>query len=174
MLRALMFFDGVVSFLVKAAFWIASLALLAIMVIGTADVIGTNIFGSPVPASLEIQEVLLVIIIFLGLGWAQQQREHIEVDLLTSLMSPSVRRKCELVVLLGITFVFALISMRSWSLAEISWDIGETANSIIPFPIYPGKFLAAAGASIAALESLRQIGRWFLDCHATPQAIHKE
>ncbi|SLN71160.1 TRAP transporter small permease subunit [Oceanibacterium hippocampi] len=158
---ALAWIDRAIGLLVRAAFTLASIAMLAIMAIGTIDVIGTYLLHSPVPAGLELQEVLLVLVIFLGLGHAQSRREHIEVDIITSMMGVGIRRWFELFALFAGALAFGLIGWRAWDLALASWKVGETANAVFSFPIYPSKFLVAAGASVAALECMRQIGRWF-------------
>jgi TRAP-type C4-dicarboxylate transport system permease small subunit len=157
MLWLLKAYDRFVHWLVSLAFAAGAAAMVAIMILGTVDVASTYLFRHPVPASLEIQEVLLAVIIFLGLGHAQAGNNHIEVDLFTSSMSERLRRLCRLVGLIVGAFVFAVISIRSWGLAMSSLKAGETASALFAFPIYPGKFLVAIGAGIAALECLRQI-----------------
>lgn len=158
--------EAAIAWAVGVAFAAACAAMLAIMVIGTADVIGSFLLRSPLPAALELQEVLLGILIFLGLGQAQKLREHIDVDIVTTKLGPSLRRRFELLVLVVGVLSFAVIAWRAWVLAMASWKVGETANAILTFPIYPAKFLVAFGAAVAALECIRQIGRWFVRSNA--------
>lgn len=149
-------FDRIIRILVTVAFSIAAAAMLVMMVIGSADVVGTFFFNSPVTAALEMQEVLLAMAIFLALAHAQSRQEHICVDIITERLSAPIRRVLNLVVLFASMTVFAVIAWRTWVLATASWDMRETANAIFRFPIYPGKFLVSIGAGIAALECLRQ------------------
>lgn len=149
--------DRLIRVLVSAGAAISIVAMLAIMTIGTLDVIGTAFFSAPVPAALEAQEVLLAISIFLALAYAQQQRAHIDVDIVTSQLPTPVRH---VLLILGLALgatICAIISWRSWELALESWSVREAANAIITFPIYPGKFLVSIGAALAALEFLRQL-----------------
>lgn len=156
---ALSVVDRAIRRLVVAAFGISALAMLAIMLIGSADVIGSGLFLSPVPAATEAQEVLLAISIFLAVGHAQYGRQHIAVDIVVQHLPRALRRALLLISLALGAMVCGIIAMQAWAQAISSWQTREAANAIITFPIYPAKFLVSLGAWIAALEFARQ---WFL------------
>jgi len=138
----------------------AGAAMLTIMAIGSTDVVGTALFSHPVPAALELQEVLLAVAIFLALAHAQRERSHIAVDIVIGRLPRGVQRGLDLVALLATLGVFAVIAWRGWHLSMSSWNMDETANAIFTFPLWPGKFLVCFGAGIGALECLRQLGWW--------------
>lgn len=154
-------FDRLVRFLTRASYLVAIASALAMMVVGGLDVIGTRFFGKPLPSALELQEVLLALMVFLGFAHVQHLRGHIVVDVVVTHLSARTRRGLELIVLLLSGALFAVISWRTGALAMASIDIRETARASFVFPIYPIKALAAIGAGLAALECLRQAFCWF-------------
>jgi TRAP-type transport system small permease protein len=146
--------------LARLSFVLAALAMLTLMLIGSADVIGT-LLGYSVPAALEMQEVLLAVSIFLGMAHVQSRHEHIAVDVLVTRLPVRMRRILHLTVLLACAAIFGIIAWRAASLALSSWAIRESASALFRFPIYPGKFLVFFGAAVSSLECLRQAGLWF-------------
>ena len=114
----------------------------------------------PVPAALEMQEVLLAVSIFLALAHAQRVRGHIAVDIVIDRLPARLKRGLELLALLVTFGVFTVIAWRAWYLSLASWNMDETANAIFTFPLWPGKFLVCFGAGFGALECLRQVGWW--------------
>jgi TRAP-type C4-dicarboxylate transport system permease small subunit len=152
--------DRSIRLLTRGSFGLAVLATLGLMLVGSADVLGT-LFGMSVPAALEMQEVLLAVSIFLGFAHVQARHEHIGVDIIVKRFPPRVRRAVYLSMLVFCAGVFAVIAWRTASLAASSWNVREAASAIFTFPIYPGKFLVSLGAAVAAMECVRQIGWWF-------------
>ena len=155
----LLLLDRLIKQLVSVAFFGAVAAMLCIMVIGSADVVGVAL-SAPVPAALEAQETLLAVSIFLAIAHAQRRGEHIAVDLILTQLSDRTRRHLKLLPLICGVFACAIIGARTWTLAMSSLNVSETANAIVAFPIYPAKFLVSIGAWIATMEFLRQLAWW--------------
>lgn len=153
-------FDRATRALVHAGYWIAVLAALLLMIIGGVDVV-LNLFSRSLPAALEMQEVLLALLVFLGLAHVQRRRENISVDIVLERLGKNTRRVLELLGLLCSAGIFAIVAWRSGALALDSLLIRESASALWQFPIYPVKVLVSIGAGLATLECLRQIGWWF-------------
>lgn len=155
------FYDRVTRSLIRIGYGVAVLATLGLMIIGGLDVLGTYFLHKPIPAALELQEVLLAIMVFMGLSHAQSLREHINVDIVIQNLPARIRRILDLVVLLASAVVFGIIAWRCGELAWSSLDLRETASASFAFPVYPAKILVAIGAALATLECIRQAGWWF-------------
>ena len=56
---------------------IAGVALMAMMVVGTADVLLGKVFDIPLPGALEAAESFLVISFFMALGYTQYRRDYL-------------------------------------------------------------------------------------------------
>ena len=56
---------------------ITSFGIIVMIIIGTIDVIGSKLFNTPLPATYEGTEALMVIVTFGGLAFVQQKKiEH--------------------------------------------------------------------------------------------------
>lgn len=154
-------YDQVTRGLTRAGYWISVTAALCLMVIGGIDVLATYFLHKPVPAALELQEVLLATLVFMGLSHAQFLREHISVDIVIQNLPARVRRILDLVVLVASAAVFTILAWRCGELAWSSVAMRETASASLAFPVYPAKIFVALGAGLAALECIRQAGWWF-------------
>jgi TRAP-type C4-dicarboxylate transport system permease small subunit len=159
--KALVTLDRLIRLVTRLSFALAVLATLALMLVGSVDVLATLV-GMPVPAALEMQEVLLAISIFLGFAHVQSRHEQIGVDIIVTRFPRRVRRAAYLLMLLFSAAVFAIIAWRSATLAASSWEVREAASALFAFPIYPGKFLVSIGAAVASIECVRQVGWWFV------------
>lgn len=138
-------------------FLVASLLLLVVGVMGTADVISTNLFFTPIPGMVELSGALLAVIVFLGLAEAQARGSHIVIDIATDVMAPC-QRKFSAVFSLAVGMAFMVVV--AWQTTELfmkSLSYNETALGALAFPLPPFKGLAAFGAWLSAAEFARQL-----------------
>jgi len=61
---------------------ISLLSLLIMVFFVTVDVIGRYLFNKPITGGMEIQELMMVVIVFLAMGVATQEKTHVIVELL--------------------------------------------------------------------------------------------
>jgi hypothetical protein len=73
------FLDAAIRRLNVLALAVAAVFIACIAIVSTADVIGTAFFSTPVPSALELSEAALVMVVFMGLAFAQQRGAHITV-----------------------------------------------------------------------------------------------
>jgi len=52
------------------------------------DVIGRYVFNRPIAGSLDIGEIVLVVMVFFGLAYTQLHKAHIRIDVISSRLSP--------------------------------------------------------------------------------------
>jgi TRAP-type C4-dicarboxylate transport system permease small subunit len=130
----------------------SSVAILIMVVMGTADVIGTKVFNSPLPATVEATETLLVVLLFGGLAYAQLQGRQIRVELLVNKFSPRMKLISAFTGnLIGAVFFIILTYYCIFQFWD-SWLIRESAASIFRFPIYPAKLFMVIGGGIMTLQ----------------------
>ncbi len=125
---------------------IGSIALAVLMFLTVADVFGRYLFNRPVHGTFELTEMLMVLIVFMALGLAQHDNEHISLDLAYNYipgrlkaMTDTVVEAVNLVVVVGIT----------WQLYEYSvrMSVGNYTTAVLELPIYPFVILAIAGTA---------------------------
>ena len=142
---------------------LGSLGMLASMAICVADVIGTNFFDWPVPGTLEFTESTMVLIVFGALGFTQQNRNHIRVEILYALFGPRAQSFLDMVTHLVALAFFCLLVWYSFGELAYSWEISESTMGTIRFPLYPARLLLSAGAVLLivqlALDVIADFGR---------------
>lgn len=131
---------------------VAGWAVLLMMVMATADVVST-VFNRPIAGAHEGVEMLMVVVIFLALPYAESRGQHIAVDLVFNRLPPRVRQALGLFALVLALVFFGAMAWQGWKLFWASWLIREYASGAVRMPVYPAKALFALGvtASTAVL-----------------------
>ena len=115
---------------------LAALALFAIMLLTLADVTGRKLASASVPGSLEITELLLVVVIFAGLPMVSLKGEHVVFDSLDALWPPGFRRVQQaLVDLLCMALLFG-VAWVIWGKAGDMVSYGDTTAQLL-LPLGP-------------------------------------
>ena len=134
---------------------IAGTSAFALMWLVDVNVITRRAFNAPVPGSVEFSQALLVLIIMLGLAYAQSHGAHLRVTILVDHLSlPARRWLYVLATLTGFLFFSVLtlsmynFALRSFSVNEYAWGAG------IRFPLYPVKAAACVGALFLTIQFL--------------------
>src|SRR5262249_61893740 len=116
---------------------IAAVALALIAVVTFCDVIARKVFNSGFTFTVEMTEMLMALIVFLGVGLVTHQRGHIVVDVLTLRLSERARVWLGLVAnILSLGFV-AITGWRRCVRAGLlfgareTWTLWNTSNQAL-------------------------------------------
>ena len=131
--------------------------IMVIAALGFADVVGYQFFQAGVPGALELASKSLGAAFFLALPLAQYRRSHVVVDIVSNLMPQAVQRIFGVVALLATMAVFGIIGWQAIDLVAKSYRLGESAQGILPFPIWPFKVTVLAGTTLSAAIILLQL-----------------
>lgn len=131
---------------------IGGLGMLFSMFLGVADVVGTQVLLIPVPGPRELTESTMVLIVFGALAYAQIRRAHIRVELVYFQMPPRVRAVMDVITDLAAIAFFGLILSEAISEAQYSLQIGEATVGLIRFPLWPARFILAAGCALMIVQ----------------------
>lgn len=125
---------------------LAMVSIFLIMVMTTADVTKRFILGSSLQGSVEVCEILLVILAFLGLAWAEVTNTHVRTDIiferLPRKMKPSVNLFAHLIsiaVLVFFVYATTLHAKSQFIIGEVAW----TGTSQIE--LWPARFTIVLG-----------------------------
>lgn len=142
---------------------IGSAGVLLAMFLGTGDVVGTQFFGWPVPGALEITESTMVLVVFGALAYAQIRNGHIRVELVYTHVRPRGQAAMDVLASVAAMVFFGLLAWQAYGEAVISWQIDETADGLIRFPLYPARWILVIGTALMiarlALDLVRDLGR---------------
>lgn len=145
--------SGALERIVAVGVRIASASVLAIMLIGTLDIVATML-GRPLPGAFELIQTLMVLIIFLALPAVEAKRQHISVDLIYQHMPAPVQRAASVGGQTLALVFFGAMAWQGWKLFWESWLIREYASGFVAFPIYPAKGMFALGVTVASVMAL--------------------
>ena len=70
----------------------AAIALFLMMVLTLVDVIGRKFFSRPLTGTVELTELMMVVVLFFALPLVSARNQHIVFDLFDSWLSPAARR----------------------------------------------------------------------------------
>ena len=145
---------------------LSGIAMLLMMVVGTADIVGSNLDkiglpSKPIPAAFEFMATMMVAVVFLAISLAQSRRNHIHVELVLNLLPPAWRKGLEIFHHLLGAALFGAIAWFGWQGGLHSFRVGEFAAGLINYPIWPARLVLAFGASLMTVQCLLDIASVF-------------
>jgi len=135
---------------------VAAVITMCMAIIGTVDIVTTNLIGKAVPGAFELSEIGLALLVFLGLASASRHHDFIGVDIVVNRLPRRGQLICGAFGWLTTSVFFAFWTYQLWFLMRKSIAINERANGLLPFPIYPAKILIFIALVIATFETLRR------------------
>ena len=154
------------AWLSRLALWLlllGTVGMIASMLVGVADVVGTEFFGRPVLGTLEFTESTMVLIVFGALAYAQERRAHIRVELLYGHVGARGRSFMEAVTHIVAFIFFGLVAWEGVGELIYSWEMKEATMGSVRFPLYPARFFLLLGAGLLllrlAIDIVQDIGR---------------
>ena len=129
---------------------IAAAALFAMMVLTFADVFGRKFLDASIPGSLELTELLMLLLIFVALPLTSLHGEHVVFDLLDRAIPPGARR---LQHRLSNGLCAVLMLGSAWLVAERAARTAEFGDTTAQLHIglAPFHYMVAAALVVAAL-----------------------
>lgn len=138
--------------LALAVLLVGGVGMLMSMFLGVADIVGTQFLHVPVPGPFEITESTMVLIVFGALAYAQIRRAHIRVELIYTHVGPRVQAVMDVITDVAALVFFGLMLWQATMEAEYSYQINERTVGLIRFPLYPARFILAAGTGLLVLR----------------------
>jgi TRAP-type C4-dicarboxylate transport system permease small subunit len=136
---------------------IAALALFAIMGLTLVDVAGRKLFDTSVPGSLELTELLMVVVIFAALPLVSLAGEHVVFDSLDPWLPPALRRAQQVVVDALCVAALGGMSWLMWSKAGQMASYGDiTAQLKLPL----GPFVLLMSVLLAVTAAVHAMLIW--------------
>lgn len=138
---------------------LSGFCILAIMLIVTPDVIARKAISWTIPGASELNTLLLVSLIYIGLAGAQARGTHYRVTILTDKMSPAMQRASAVfTTILTIGFI-GLLAWFTTQSALKSFSNGEMTFGVIAFPVWPSRIAIALGLSLLLLQHFVELAR---------------
>jgi len=131
--------------------------VLLVTLLISLDVILRYIFRASIPASVEFTQVLMVLLVYLALGKAQEAKQHIRVEFLMEKLSPGMRRYWEIVVHFFALVFIVILFWESIGLFVDSVSVMEYYGGAVRVPIYPARGAILVGCGLMILQLVRDL-----------------
>jgi TRAP-type C4-dicarboxylate transport system permease small subunit len=118
------------AWLERACSALSATALFGIMVLTLVDVVSRKLLAGSIPGSLEVTELLLVMVIFAGLPLVSLHGEHVVFDSLDPLLPRVVRRVQDVLVDLFCAGGLAVIGWVMWQKAGQMLEYGDKTQQL--------------------------------------------
>lgn len=143
---------------------LAAASLFAMMTLTFADVVARKLVGESIRGSLELTELLMFGVIFVGLPLASLKGEHVFFDLLDHLLPPRLRRWQGMLSNAICALLLAGAAWLVYGRAQRTVGMGDTTAQL-QIDIAPFHYLAAVLLLLTALMHLYLI--------LVPPAVHR-
>ncbi|MBA7688500.1 Ectoine/5-hydroxyectoine TRAP transporter small permease protein UehB [subsurface metagenome] len=138
----------------RAILWIVWVAIIFMILLVVVDVFGRYVFNSPLPATVEMSELIMPIAIYPALAYALATRQHVRVSMVTDRLPPRVRSVFEILIyIIGLAFC-VLLTHWGWQYFWTSFVVREEMLAAIPVPWWVGKFFVPFGGFFFTLYFL--------------------
>ena len=109
----------------------------------TVDVVLRYVFNAPLPEMFQLTEFMMVGVVYLGIAYVQQLKDHIKIEIATQWMPRKGQDILDLFGNLVGLFIFGLITWQTGRQAWEAWDTQDYTMGIVQFPLWPAKEPAA-------------------------------
>ena len=148
-------FERVINSLSKWLNWVAGVALVLMLIVIVADIIGAKLFKWPIPGGIDIVGLLGVVVIAFAIAQTQVIHGHIEVEFFVMRLPEKARN-----VIAGIVYslgmlLFVLLGWQSYDFGHTLQASGEVSMTL-GMPVYPFVYGIAFSCIVVFLVLLLQ------------------
>ncbi len=152
---------------------VSGLAILAMMLLSVANVVGRKLFNLPVPGYIDWMQQAVPVAAFLGIMLVQRNGGHIRMDLVIGKARGRMLWFAEFLSVLFILLVTLALIYGSWDHFLRGYNNGDSSIDI-NLPLWPAKFLVPFALSLLAIRLCLQLwayGRALVRGDAVPVAV---
>jgi TRAP-type C4-dicarboxylate transport system permease small subunit len=136
----------------KALGLISAGLILCAMILVSAEVLGRQLFNSPIPGQLELSELLMPAIIFLAIAYTQSTGGHVRMTVAIDRLPPAWHRAAEILVKVLAIAVCSVLCFYSAKYAWRTWLFRDVTMSAPYFLIWPAAATAPIGLFLLSLR----------------------
>ncbi len=145
-------FDRSITFLAI----LAGILIIFIVLIVIAEVVTRTFLGYSLRGALQVAEICLLYITFLGAAWVLKRDGHVKMDLVLNLFKP----KTQFLVNFITSFLGVLIWLTfTWYSAQTTWQhfqSGYFVSAVVEIPTAPILIVIAVGSFLLSIQSARR------------------
>ena len=151
----------------------AALAIFMLMVLGTAQIFLRTAFDSPIPGYIDMVELSMAGMAFLGAAYCQRLGSHIRMEILVGHLRGRWLWGFEVFGTIVALVIIAVLIWYGWGHFMRSFELGDTTIDA-EFPVWPSKLLVPLAFSLWFIRlSIQLTGsiRMFIDPTREPAGV---
>jgi C4-dicarboxylate transporter, DctQ subunit len=165
--------DRTMHRLEKLTALISGFGIFALMIIGVAQVLGRKLFNFPIHGYIDMVEIMMSFLVFMGLAYTERLGGHIRMEIFVTLMPKRMLWMFELLSVIIALFVVAVLTYYTGTHAWRSWSSGDSTMDA-QIVLWPSKLIVSASLALLFLRLLVELWgylRLVADPHAIPFAV---
>ena len=151
----------------------AAFAIVALMVLGVLQIVLRTVFNTPISGYIDLVELSMASMAFLGAAYCQRLGSHIRMELLVGKLKGRSLWALEALGAALAMFIIGVLIYYSFGHFLRSYTLGDTTMDA-EFPVWPSKLLVPIAFSIWWIRLALQFAgsvRMALNPDATPVAV---
>jgi TRAP-type C4-dicarboxylate transport system permease small subunit len=134
--------------------WIAACAAALTMIVIVVNVIGRFFFRQPLHGTIEIVEIMTVVVVYSVLPYAELRRRHVHVELVVANLPGRVRVVLASIMCFAGTAFFLTMGVQACRLTWANLSPSILATDTLSIPFAPFVLVIAIGSLLLGLEML--------------------
>ena len=133
-------------------------ALMILLMLGTvSEIVGRRAFDSPIRGYIEISELIMAGVVFLGLAYTQRMGGHVRVELLVKkVLKERLHHITESFTLLLSLFIFVIITISSLQFTLNNIKVGNV-TSVLYLPTWPAQLIVPIACALLCVRLAVQL-----------------
>lgn len=140
---------------------IITVSVLLMALLMSAHVVGNLLFDRGIPGTYEVTEMLIVIITFVGVGYAARHARHIRMSALYDMLSDRPRKILMIIICAGTAVLMFYFAYKSAQYEIALFERGRT-SSALGIPLWIVNLALPIGFSLAGIQYVLTTLRNFL------------
>ncbi len=123
---------------------VAGAALVALALLTAANIVGRRFLGAPVPGSIELTEMGMILVVFLGFAYSEHRGDHVTIDLVYTKLG---RRGRLVLDLFGQVLTLGLLVLLAWYVSAYAGRLSTTSQTtgVLGLPVAAFAYVAMVG-----------------------------
>ena len=161
----LKYFSRIAHLVEKFHDWIHLVAGICILIVGVSYIIAiiARALEERVRGTYELNEIMMIFIVFFALAYTQKEKRHIKADLFTQRLGRLSKPLLDGIVA-SLCLIFLLyLTYLSFEYAYEKFLIDDYRYGDIRYPVWPLRYIIAIGFSLFALQIFIDISHYFAE-----------
>lgn len=139
--------------IITALNYISLLSMFSMMMLTVADVFMRKVFNNSILGTVEVTELMMIIVIFFALSRTELLDGNVKVDLVLSHFTPRIQALFDMITQLCCLLLFVLVTLSSLQYAEMMRASSEVSQDLL-IPIWPFVYVIVLGTAMLTMALL--------------------